>query len=305
VAFAPDCVGEPAESAVKQNAGGVVLLENLRYHNEEEANDAGFAKQLASLADVYVNDAFGSAHRAHASTEGIVHHIKESAAGFLMAAEVEYLGKALHNPDRPFVAILGGAKVSDKIEVIENLIGKVDALLIGGAMAYTFFKSRGLPVGKSLVEDDRIDTARDVEARAKAKGVRLELPLDHVVAPKLEAGSPAETLDVGDAAIGDRMGLDIGPKTIARYREIIAGAKTVVWNGPMGVFEIDAFAAGTIGVAQAVASVKGTTIIGGGDSVAAVARAGVADKMTHISTGGGASLEFLGGQELPGVKALG
>jgi phosphoglycerate kinase len=304
VAFASDCVGEPAESAVKQNAGGVILLENLRYHKEEEANDAGFAKQLASLADVYVNDAFGSAHRAHASTEGIVHHVKESAAGFLMAAEVEYLGKALHNPDRPFVAILGGAKVSDKIEVIENLIGKVDALLIGGAMAYTFFKSRGLPVGKSLVEDDRLDTARDVDARAKAKGVRLELPLDHVVAPKLEAGAPTETLDVTDATIGDRMGLDIGPKTIARYREVIAGAKTVVWNGPMGVFEIDAFAAGTIGVAQAVAAVNGTTIIGGGDSVAAVARAGVADKMTHISTGGGASLEFLGGQELPGVKAL-
>jgi phosphoglycerate kinase len=304
VAFASDCVGEAAESAVKQNAGGVILLENLRYHKEEEANDAGFAKQLASLADVYVNDAFGSAHRAHASTEGIVHHVKESAAGFLMAAEVEYLGKALHNPDRPFVAILGGAKVSDKIEVIENLIGKVDALLIGGAMAYTFFKARGLPVGKSLVEDDRVDTARDVEARAKAKGVRLELPVDHVVAPKLEAGAPTETIDVTDAAIGDRMGLDIGPKTIARYREVIAGAKTVVWNGPMGVFEIDAFAAGTIGVAQAVAAVSGTTIIGGGDSVAAVARAGVADKMTHISTGGGASLEFLGGQTLPGVAAL-
>jgi phosphoglycerate kinase len=304
VAFASDCIGEAADSTVKQNAGGVVLLENLRYHNEEEANDAGFAKQLASLADVYVNDAFGSAHRAHASTEGIVHHIKESAAGFLMAAEVEYLGKALHNPDRPFVAILGGAKVSDKIEVIENLIGKVDALLIGGAMAYTFFKARGLPVGKSLVEDDRVETAREVEARAKAKGVRLELPLDHVVAPKLEAGAPTETLDVTDAKIGDRMGLDIGPRTIARYREIIAGAKTVVWNGPMGVFEIDAFAAGTIGVAQAVAAVNGTTIIGGGDSVAAVARAGVADRMTHISTGGGASLEFLGGQTLPGVKAL-
>ena len=304
VTFASDCVGEPAEAAVKQSAGGVVLLENLRYHSEEEANDAGFAKQLASLADVYVNDAFGSAHRAHASTEGIVHHLRESAAGLLMAAEVEYLGKALHNPDRPFVAILGGAKVSDKLEVIENFLGKVDALLIGGAMAYTFFKAQGLPVGKSLVENDLIETARDVEARAKAKGVRFELPLDHVVAPRLEAGAPAETIDVTDAAIGNRMGLDIGPKTIARYREVIAGARTVVWNGPMGVFEIDAFAAGTIGVAQAVANVTGTTIIGGGDSVAAVARAGVADKMTHISTGGGASLEFLGGQTLPGVEAL-
>ena len=304
VTFASDCVGEPAEAAVKQSAGGVVLLENLRYHSEEEANDAGFAKQLASLADVYVNDAFGSAHRAHASTEGIVHHLRESAAGLLMAAEVEYLGKALHNPDRPFVAILGGAKVSDKLEVIENFLGKVDALLIGGAMAYTFFKAQGLPVGKSLVENDLIETARDVEARAKAKGVRFELPLDHVVAPRLEAGAPAETIDVTDAAIGNRMGLDIGPKTIARYREVIAGARTVVRNGPMGVFEIDAFAAGTIGVAQAVANVTGTTIIGGGDSVAAVARAGVADKMTHISTGGGASLEFLGGQTLPGVEAL-
>jgi phosphoglycerate kinase len=304
VAFASDCVGEPAASAVRQNPGGVVLLENLRYHNEEEANDSAFAKQLAELADVYVNDAFGSAHRAHASTEGIVHHVKESAAGFLMAAEVEYLGKALHNPDRPFVAILGGAKVSDKLEVIENLLGKVDALLIGGAMAYTFFKARGLPVGKSLVEEDLVATARDLEARATARGVRLELPVDHVVAPKLEAGAPTETLDVTDAAIGDRMGLDIGPKTVARFRDVIAGAKTVVWNGPMGVFEIDAFAAGTIGVAQAVAAVKGTTIIGGGDSVAAVTRAGVADQMTHISTGGGASLEFLGGRTLPGVAAL-
>ena len=222
-----------------------------------------------------------------------------------MAAEVDYLGKALRDPDHPFVAILGGAKVSDKLEVIENLLGKVDALLIGGAMAYTFFKARGLPVGRSLVEDDLVETARGLEARAKAKGVRFELPVDHVVAPKLEAGAPAETLDVTDAAIGDRMGLDIGPKTIARYRDVIAGAKTVVWNGPMGVFEIDAFAAGTIGVAEAVAQVKGTTIIGGGDSVAAVARAGVADKMTHISTGGGASLEFLGGRTLPGVAALG
>jgi phosphoglycerate kinase len=304
VAFAPDCVGEPAAAVVRQNPGGVILLENLRFHAEEEANEPGFAKQLAALADVYVNDAFGSAHRAHASTEGIVHHVRESAAGFLMAAEVEYLGKALHAPERPFVAILGGAKVSDKLEVIENLLGKVDALLIGGAMAYTFFKAHGLPVGKSLVEDDLVDTARDLEARAKARGVRLELPVDHVVAPRLEAGSPAETLDVTDARIGERMGLDIGPKTIARYRDVVATAKTVVWNGPMGVFEIDAFSAGTIGVATAVAAVRGTTIIGGGDSVAAVTRAGVADKMTHISTGGGASLEFLGGRTLPGVEAL-
>ena len=304
VAFASDCIGAPARDAIGANPGGVILLENLRFHPEEEANDPAFAKQLADLCDIYVNDAFGSAHRAHASTEGMAHLVKDAVAGFLMAAEVEYLGKALNRPDRPFVAILGGAKVSDKLEVIENLLGKVDALLIGGAMAYTFFKARGIPVGKSLVEDHLVDTARDLEARAKAKGVRLELPVDHVVAPKLEAGSPSETLAVGDAAIGDRMGLDIGPKTVALYRSVIATAKTVVWNGPMGVFEIDAFAAGTIGVAEAVAAVHGTTIIGGGDSVAAVTRAGVADKMTHISTGGGASLEFLGGQTLPGVAAL-
>jgi phosphoglycerate kinase len=304
VAFASDCIGAPAEAAVRANPRGVILLENLRFHAEEEANDAAFAKALAALCDVYVNDAFGSAHRAHASTEGIVHHVKDAAAGFLMAAEVEYLGKALKSPARPFVAILGGAKVSDKLEVIENLVGRVDALLIGGAMAYTFLKSRGIAVGRSLVEDDLLDKARDVTARAAGRGVPLELPIDHVVAPKLDAGAPAETLAVGDVGIGDRMGLDIGPKTVARYREIIRTAKTVVWNGPMGVFEIDAFAAGTIGVARAVAGVQGTTIIGGGDSVAAVTRAGVADRLTHISTGGGASLEFLGGRELPGVAAL-
>jgi phosphoglycerate kinase len=305
VAFAPDCIGDAAAAAViRDNARGVIVLENLRFHAEEEANDAAFAKALAALCDVYVNDAFGSAHRAHASTEGIVHHVKTAAAGFLMAAEVEYLGKALHKPERPFVAILGGAKVSDKLEVIENLLGKVDALIIGGAMAYTFLKAQGQPVGKSLVEDNLVETARDLQQRAKARGITFELPVDHVVAPKLDAAAPAETLAVGDAAIGDRMGLDIGPKTIAAYNNVIRTAKTVVWNGPMGVFEIDKFAAGTIGVAKAVAAVQGTTIIGGGDSVAAVTRAGVADKMTHISTGGGASLEFLGGQELPGVAAL-
>ena len=304
VAFAPDCVGGEAAEVIAANPGGVILLENLRFHAGEEKNDPEFAAQLAALADVYVNDAFGSAHRAHASTEGIVHHIGESAAGFLMAAEVEYLGKALESPDRPFVAILGGAKVSDKLEVIENLLGRVDALVIGGAMAYTFLKARGLPVGRSLVEENLIDTARDLEARARARGITFELPVDHVVAPALAADAPHETIDVTDPAIGDRMGLDIGPKTIARYGEVIAGAKTVVWNGPMGVFEMDAFAQGTIGVAQAVAEVQGTTIIGGGDSVAAVTRAGVADRMTHISTGGGASLEFLGGRTLPGVTAL-
>ena len=304
VAFAPDCIGPAATDTIAKHPGGIILLENLRYHNEEEANDPAFAAALASLADAYVNDAFGSAHSAHASTEGIVHHIKDAAAGFLMAAEVEYLGKALHNPERPFVAILGGAKVSDKLEVIENLLGKVDALVIGGAMAYTFLKAQGQPVGTSLVEQELIATAGALLERAKARGIPLELPVDHVVAPKLEAGSPAATLAIGDPSIGDRMGLDIGPKTVAHYAEVVGRAKTVVWNGPMGVFEIPAFANGTIGVAKAVAAVHGTTIIGGGDSVAAVTQAGVADKMTHISTGGGASLEFLGGQELPGVRAL-
>jgi phosphoglycerate kinase len=306
VEFATDCIGEPARNAIKRaGPGGVVLLENLRFHPEEEKNDSGFAKELAELADVYVNDAFGSAHRAHASTEGIVHHVKEAAAGLLMAKEVEYLGRVLHNPDRPFVAILGGAKVSDKLEVVDNLIPRVDALLIGGAMAYTFLKARGVPVGRSLVEEELLDSARDIERRANERSLRLELPVDHVVAPKLEAGAPAETLAVGDAAIGDRMGLDIGPKTAQIYREVITGARTVVWNGPMGVFEIDAFASGTIEVARAVAAAKGTTVIGGGDSIAAVAKVGVTDRITHISTGGGASLEFLGGRELPGVKALG
>ena len=304
VAFAADCIGEPATSVIAANPGGVILLENLRFHKEEEGNDPEFAKALASLCDVYVNDAFGAAHRAHASTEGIVRFVKDKAAGLLMAAEVEYLGKALKSPARPFVAIMGGAKVSDKLEVIENLLTRVDALLIGGAMAYTFLKSQGKAVGKSLVEDDRLETARELLARAKAKGVNLELPSDHVVAAKVEAGTPAETLATGDAAIGDRMGLDIGPDTVGRYSTIIATARTVVWNGPMGVFEIAEFAKGTLGVAQAVAAVTGTTIIGGGDSVAAVTRTGLADRITHISTGGGASLEFLGGQTLPGVAAL-
>ncbi len=306
VEFADDSIGDAARTAIDRASKGskLVLLENLRFHPEEEQNDSGFARELASLADVYVNDAFGSAHRAHASTEGIVHHVKDAAAGLLMAAEVQYLGKILEHPDRPFVAVLGGAKVSDKLEVIQNLVPRVDALLIGGAMAYTFFKARGLTVGKSLVEEDLLDAARQVEQQAKDRQLRFELPSDHIVAPKLEAGAPAETLDVDDPAIGDRMGLDIGPKTVARYRDIIAGAKTVTWNGPMGVFEIDAFAQGTIAVARAVADVHGTTVIGGGDSIAAVAKAGVTDRITHISTGGGASLEFLGGRKLPGVVAL-
>ena len=306
VVFAADCVGDGARKAIAEAGdGGVVLLENLRFHAGEEKNDPAFAASLGELADVYVNDAFGAAHRAHGSTEGIVRHVSDAGAGLLMEAELKHLGAAISSPVRPFVAILGGAKVSDKIDVIENLIDKVDALLIGGAMAYTFFKAKGKPVGTSLVEDDRLDTAREVLTRAANRPeLRFELPVDHVVAPKREAGAPAETLGVDDAAIGDRMGLDIGPRTIERYAEVIRGAKTVIWNGPMGVFEIDAFAAGTMAVAKAVADVHGTTIIGGGDSIAAVTKAGVADRITHISTGGGASLEFLGGQTLPGVEAL-
>ena len=300
VAFATDCVGDAA-SRVK---GDVVLLENLRFHPEEEKNDAAFAKALASLATRYVNDAFGAAHRAHASVEGITHFIERPAAGLLMEQELQYLGHALEKPERPFVAILGGAKVSDKIDVIRNMLGKVDRLLIGGAMAYTFFKSRGVPIGRSLVENDKVAEAKAIEADAKTRGVTLLLPTDHVVTEKLDAGAAREVLAVGDAAIGDRRGVDIGPATIAAYSQAIADARTVVWNGPMGVFEIDAFAAGTTAIAQAVAKVKGTTIIGGGDSIAAVKKAGIADKITHISTGGGASLEFLGGQTLPGVAAL-
>ena len=300
VAFATDCVGEQASAA----KGNIVLLENLRFHPEEEKNDPAFAKALASLATRYVNDAFGAAHRAHASVEGITHFFDRPAAGLLMEKELQYLGHALEKPERPFVAILGGAKVSDKIDVIQNMLGKVDRLIIGGAMAYTFFKSRGVAVGRSLVEDDKLDEAKAIEADAKKRGVTLLLPTDHVVTAKLEAGAAHEVLAVGDAAIGDRMGVDIGPASIATYTAAIADAKTVVWNGPMGVFEIDAFAAGTNAVARAVAAVKGTTIIGGGDSIAAVKKAGIADRITHISTGGGASLEFFGGQTLPGVAAL-
>ena len=305
VAFADDCIGPPAERAIaSQPAGGVVLLENLRFHAEEEKNDAGFAKALAALCDAYINDAFGAAHRAHASVEAIVRLVPQAGAGLLMEKELRYLGEALGNPQRPFVAVLGGAKVSDKIDVIDNLIPLVDRLLIGGAMAYTFFKAMGKPVGKSLVEDDKLDSAREIMNKAAGRGLQFLLPVDHLVAPRLEAGAPSDTLRVDDAAIGDRMGLDIGPETAKAYAAALKDAKTVVWNGPMGVFEIDDFARGTIAVAKAVADVKGTTIVGGGDSIAAVKKAGVTDRITHISTGGGASLEFLGGQTLPGVAVL-
>jgi phosphoglycerate kinase len=307
VTFVEECIGDPVKrtiDAVHASGGGAILLENLRFHAEEEKNDAQFAAALASLADLYVNDAFGAAHRAHASVEGITHYLQPAAAGLLMEQELRYLGHVLESPDRPFVAILGGAKVSDKLEVIENLLAKVNRLLIGGAMAYTFFKSRGVPIGRSLVENDKVDAARSIESHASSRGVSLHLPLDHVVADRVDAGAAHEVLAVGDARIGDRYGVDIGPATVRAYEQLLADVKTVVWNGPMGVFEIDAFAAGTNAVARAVASVKGTTVIGGGDSIAAIRKAGMADRVTHISTGGGASLEFLGGRTLPGVAAL-
>jgi phosphoglycerate kinase len=308
VVFAENCIGELARAAVAraEAPGGsrVVLLENLRFHAEEEKNEPNFATALATLADVYVNDAFGAAHRAHASVCAMVGPFAAAGAGLLMEKELTWLGKALGDPERPFVAIIGGAKVSDKIEVIENLLGKVDHLLIGGAMAYTFFRALGLPVGTSLVEEDKLAEALRIVEAAQARGVALTLPVDHVVADRLDASAATAVLQVSDHDLGQRMGLDIGPETTALYASIIKTAKTVVWNGPMGVFELAPFAAGTMGVARAVAEVQGTTIIGGGDSVAAVNAAGVADKITHISTGGGASLEFLGGRVLPGVAAL-
>ncbi len=305
VVMAKDSIGEAAVTAIQQaGPGGVTLLENLRFHAAEERNDGEFGKALAGLTEVYVNDAFGAAHRAHASTEAIVRFTSDAAAGLLMAQELDYLGRALSTPARPFVAVLGGAKVSDKIEVVTNLLSRVDSLIIGGAMAYTFLKSRGLPIGRSLVEDDRIDAAREIERTAAERGVHLQLPEDHIVVERLETGLPHETLATDDPTIGNRLGVDIGAKTAARYSDSVRGAKTVVWNGPMGVFEIDEFAAGTNAVARAVAQVDGTTIVGGGDSIAALSRSGVADQISHISTGGGASLEFLGGRSLPGVEVL-
>ena len=308
VGFASDCVGADAELKSKALADGdVLLLENVRFHPEEEKNDEGFSKQLAALCDgLFVCDAFGSAHRAHASVVGITRFVKQAAAGLLMEKELAYLGKAVTNPARPFVTILGGAKVSDKIEVVENLMKIADAMLIGGGMAYTFEKAQGLPIGKSLVENDKIELAKRLLSEAKAKGFKFLLPLDHVVAPELKADAKATTCEVS-ATPADQMGLDIGPKTIAAYVAEIAKAKMIVWNGPMGVFEIPAFAKGTLEIAKAVAaatSAGATSIIGGGDSVAAVHQSGVSGKISHISTGGGASLEFLGGRKLPGVEAL-
>jgi phosphoglycerate kinase len=308
VIFATDCVGDDAESKSKSlNDGGVLLLENVRFHPEEEKNGEAFSKQLSQLCDgLFVCDAFGSAHRAHASVVGITKFVKQAAAGLLMEKELAYIGKAITNPSRPFVAIIGGAKVSDKIEVVENLMKIADVMLIGGGMAYTFEKAQGLQIGKSLVEDDKIDLAKRLLADAKAKNFKLLLPTDHVVAPEFKADAPATICDV-TATPADQMGLDIGPKTISAYSAEIAKAKTIVWNGPMGVFEMPAFAKGTLEVAKAVAAAtqKGaTSIIGGGDSVAAVHQSGVSKQVSHISTGGGASLEFLGGTKLPGVEAL-
>ena len=304
IQMAPDCIGPQIEAMVAElQPGEVMLLENLRFHKEETDNDAEFAKQLAGLGEIYINDAFGTAHRAHASTEGVTKHIAVCAAGYLMQKEIEYLGNAMQSPKKPFVAILGGAKISGKIDVIESLLPKVDSLLIGGAMSYTLLKAKGVEVGKSLVEEDKLDVAKAVLAKAATAGVEFLLPVDHVVAPKVEAGAEAKV--VGEAGIpADWMGVDIGPKTIEAYSKVIAGAKTVVWNGPMGVFEVADFAKGTFAVAEALAKVDATTIIGGGDSVAAIKAAGVANQMTHISTGGGASLELLEGKALPGLVAL-
>jgi phosphoglycerate kinase len=304
VIFADDCVGDGVKKLVRElKDGQVLLLENLRFHPEEEANEENFTKELSSLADVWINDAFGTAHRAHASTAGMAKFVKEKAAGFLIKKEVEYLGQALAKPAKPFVAILGGAKVSDKIKVLENLISKADAVLIGGAMAYTFLKAQGVPVGRSKVEEDKLDLALSILEKAKAKGVDLLLPVDHVGATEVKETAKREVIN--DKAIpADLIGLDIGPKTLDRYRQRILDAKTVFWNGPMGLFEQKPWAEGTFGVAKAMAEAPGITVVGGGDSAAAVEEAGLVSKMKHVSTGGGASLEYIEGRELPGIAVL-
>jgi len=308
VAFANDCIGIDAEAKSRSlTNGGVLLLENVRFHAEEEANDENFSRQLAALCDgLFVCDAFGSSHRAHASVVGITRFVKQAAAGLLMERELAYLGKAISNPDRPFVTILGGAKVSDKIEVVANLMKIADAMLIGGGMAYTFLKAQGIPIGKSLVEDDKLNLARTLLADAKQRNFRFILPSDHVIASEFKADAATKTVPVTQTPDG-WMGLDIGPQTVAAFRSELSRARTIVWNGPMGVFEMPAFAHGTLEIAQAVAAATtagATSIVGGGDSVAAVHQSGVADKISHISTGGGASLEFLAGEKLPGVEAL-
>lgn len=304
VGFAPACVGDAAEQIVRNmDRGDFLVLENLRFHAEEEQNDPAFAKALAALADVYVNDAFGTAHRAHASTAGVADHVPVAVAGFLMQKEVDVMGKAMANPDPPFVAIIGGAKVSDKITVIANLLTKVNILIIGGGMANTFLRANGYETGKSLVEEDKLDLARDLLAQAERRGVKFLLPSDLVVAAAFKPDAEHRVVSV-DAHPEGWMALDIGPETSRAYAAAIKDAMTIIWNGPMGVFEMDAFARGTLAVAQAMADSQGLTIVGGGDSVAAVEQAELADKMTHVSTGGGASLEFLEGKVLPGVACL-
>jgi phosphoglycerate kinase len=304
VTMAPDCVGaEVAALADGLQDSQVLMLENVRFHPGETKNDAEFSRQLATLADVYVNDAFGTAHRAHASTEGVARLLRPAVAGFLIEKELQYLGQALTDPARPFVAVLGGAKVSDKLPTIENLLGKVDTLLIGGGMAYTFLKAKGYSLGNSLVETEQIDLAGRLMQDAARRGVELLLPEDHVAAAAFQADAEHRICSNEDFPVG-WMGLDIGPETVARYSRVLAGAGTVVWNGPMGVFEFDAFAVGTFAVARALADSKAVSIIGGGDSAAAAKKSGLAHRMTHISTGGGASLEFLEGKELPGITVL-
>lgn len=307
VKLAPDCIGPDVKAVVdKMQGGDVVVLENVRFHSEEEKNDPAFAKQLAELGDIYINDAFGSAHRAHASTEGITKFIKTSAAGYLMQKELEYLGTAIFNPTRPYCAILGGAKISGKIDVISNLLDKVDTLIVGGGMAFTFFKAQGKEIGKSLLEEEKIQLAGEVLEKAKKSGVKLLLPVDVVVADEFKNDSPSSIVSI-DQIPSDKMGLDIGPETINLFKQEIDSSKTIVWNGPMGVFEMDNFAAGTFAIAKSLANatVSGAvTVIGGGDSAAAIAKANLADKVSHVSTGGGASLEFLEGKILPGVAAL-
>lgn len=304
ITIADDCIGPMVEDLVaRMREGDVLLLENLRFHAEEEKNDPAFAEQLARLADVYVNDAFGTAHRAHASTEGVTKFLPTAVAGLLMQAELSHLGQLLATPDRPYVAILGGAKVSDKIGLIFNLLPKLDRVLIGGGMAYTFLVAQGVPVGKSLVEADKVDAAREMLAKATSLGVIIQLPEDHVIAERLDASAATQVVP-RDGIPPGWMGVDIGPRTVDAFTRAIGEAKTVVWNGPMGVFEMTPFANGTSRVGMAVASAKATTIVGGGDTVAAVNQAGVAERITHISTGGGAFLELLEGRELPGIAAL-
>ncbi len=307
VLMAKDCIGtEVMQQVLALQDGEVMLLENLRFHAEEEANDADFSRELASLGEVYVNDAFGTAHRAHASTEGITHYVQTAVAGYLIERELLYLGKALQEPERPFVAILGGSKISGKIDVLENLFKKVDTVLIGGAMVFTFFKAQGYEVGNSLVEESKIELALTILEQAKKKGIKLLLPVDVILTPEISADAASYAENI--SSIPQKMiGVDIGPVTAETYRNEILSARTVLWNGPMGVFEIDNFAAGTMAVAKAMAeaTAKGAiTIVGGGDSASAIAKAGLANEMTHISTGGGASLEFLEGKELPGIAAL-